>query len=192
MDSKRLKSYNFKCPCCSEPHTRLFEYYAKFRGMIPEDQPLPEGVEVNMLERVVMDNGTYEGRSVTAGDGIFRCGNCFEFFKFNDKISEPVGLTQAEQRTANFLFKPIKVTYYQAVMNSIATFDSLLNSTGCEYDEVSRKIIVKNKNGKEYRLDFADELVKAFYGNNPNFEIKHSNAWAYEPGELERIQQEKQ
>ena len=33
MENARLRSYDFKCPCCSEPHKRAFEYFAKFMGI---------------------------------------------------------------------------------------------------------------------------------------------------------------
>ena len=51
MEIKRLKSYDFKCPCCSEPHRRQFDYLAKYMGFIPEVEPLPTDREVTMLDR---------------------------------------------------------------------------------------------------------------------------------------------
>ena len=52
MEKDRLMSYKFNCPCCGEPHKRLFEYFAKFYGMIPEDVPLDSvHTEKSMIEQ---------------------------------------------------------------------------------------------------------------------------------------------
>ena len=103
MDNKRLRSYNFRCPCCNAKHKRLFEYYAKFHGLIEEDEPFPTHVPVGMLDRVEIESDTYESKTLTvSGDAIedktYRCGNCYEFFKFTDNYSDPIRLLEREEK----------------------------------------------------------------------------------------------
>ncbi len=182
MENKRLKSYDFKCPCCSEPHRRLFEYYGKYYGLIPEVEGIPEDKEVTLLERVVMhDETTFEGsRSIGIGDSVFRCGNCYEYFKFADTYSLPDKLTPSEKEEAEKKFKPITVLKNGAVMNAVASFDALINKCGCVYDENTNQIVIRDGKGREFRLDIADQLFEAFYGNNPMFDVKSSASWGLE------------
>ena len=118
MEKDRLMSYKFNCPCCGEPHKRLFEYFAKFYGMVPDDVPLASvHTEKTMIERVTMDDGTYEGRSLPVGSGesTFRCGNCNEFFKFDDYNVEPRRLSKKEEDLAKTKFKPMVIINGRAV-----------------------------------------------------------------------------
>lgn len=176
MDDKRLRSYRFKCPCCEAKHERLFEYYAKFYGLLNEDEPFPTHVPVSMLERVVLESDTYESKSLSvSGEGFkstFRCGNCYEFFKFNDEFSDPVKLSYDETMEARGSFKPITLSYEKAVMNSVAIFDSIINKNGCAYDEDKKELVIFGERGKEYRMKIDEEFVKAFYGNNPMFYVQ--------------------
>ena len=186
MEKDRLMSYKFNCPCCGEPHKRLFEYFAKFYGFIPDEVPLASVPnEKSMLERVVMDDGTYEGRSLPVGNGesTFRCGNCFEYFKFDSRDFgvDPRPLVYTEKEQAKQKFKPITIIYRNAVMNALASFDSLINKFGCDYDEDTKELVVKNENGKEFRFDFAEQLVDVFYKNNPMFDMKCNEKWGLEP-----------
>lgn len=182
MEIKRLKSYDFKCPCCSEPHRRQFDYLAKFMGFIPEVEPLPTDREVTMLDRAVMHDQTiYEGsRTMPIGDKVFRCGNCYEYFKFEDNESLPVKLSENEKQDVERKFKPITVVKRNAVMNAVASFDSLLNAQGCVFDEETNEIVIRTKQGKEIRLDIAEQLYHAFYDDNPMFDVKPHERWAYE------------
>ena len=176
MENTRLRSYRFRCPCCEAKHQRLFEYYAKFHGLIKEDEPFPTHVPVSMLERVVLEGNTYESKSLSVpGDefkSTFRCGNCFEFFKFNDDVSDPVKLSYDEQFEARGHFRPIELTYEKAVLNSVAIFDSIINKNGCAFDEDSKELVIYGERGKEYRMKIDEEFVKAFYADNPMFYVK--------------------
>ena len=182
METKRLKSYDFKCPCCSEPHRRQFEYYAKFMGFIPEVEELPTDRDVTMLDRAVMhDESTFENsRTMPVGDGVFRCGNCYEYFKFEDQESLPVKLSEQERVEAERNFKPIKIVKRNAVMNAVASFDSLLNACGCVYDEETNDIVITTKQGKQIKLNIAEQLYEAFYNGNPMFDVKPHEGWAFE------------
>ena len=66
-------------------------------------------------------------------------------------------------------------------MNALASFDSLINKFGCEYDEETKELVVRNENGKEFRFDFAEQLVDVFYKNNPMFDMKCNEKWGLEP-----------
>ena len=177
----RLKSYQFNCPCCNEKHTRLFEYYAKFYGYIPEDVDI-ESVpnEKQMIERVVINDGVDTKRSMTVGDGIFRCGNCYEFFKFNDKESQPTRILEKDKNYALFKFKPIVMMKEDAVMNSVAAFDTMINNNGCEYEAETGSIVIRGNNGEVFKIGIAEQLFEAFYGKNPMFEIKDNSSWGIE------------
>ena len=177
----RLKSYQFNCPCCNEKHTRLFEYYAKFYGFIPEDRDI-ETVpnEKYMLERVVIDGGVETKRSMTVGDGVFRCGNCFEFFKFEDKTSQPIRILEKDKNLALTKFKPIVMLKEDAVMNSVAAFDSMINVNGCEYEAETGSIVIHGNDGKVFKFNIAEQLFQTFYGNNPMFDIKDNSKWGLE------------
>lgn len=177
MDNTRLRSYDFRCPCCNAKHKRLFEYYAKFHGLIGEDEPIPTHVPSYMLERVVLESETYESKSLTVTsdaleDKTYRCGNCYEFFKFVDNTSEPMKLLEREKKVAVSSFKPLEITYEKAVMNAMATLDAVINKNGCAFDEDSKEVVIFGERGKEYRLKIDDELVKAFYADNPMFQVK--------------------
>ena len=180
MDIKRLKSYDFQCPCCLEPHKRLFEYYAKFHGEIPEGEEFPKDADISMIQRAVMhDQTTFEGsRTIAVDKGVFRCGNCYEYFKFNDETSEPIKLGPEESKSFDKGFKPIIVLKKNAMMNAMASLDGLLNTYGCEYDENTNEIVISYGRGKEIRLDIANQLFEAFYKDNPMFDVKESENWA--------------
>ena len=183
MDNNRLRSYDFRCPCCEEPHRRLFEYYVKFAGMLPEDQEIPKDREVSMIERVTMkDQTVYEdSRSITLGDSTFRCGKCHEFFKFNGTdYSAPILLSGKEKDDAVKKFKPLKIVKRTAVMNSLASLVSLVNQYGCTYDEKDNSLVVVDKDGKEFRFKIVSELFDAFYKDNPMFDVKKDEQWAFD------------
>lgn len=177
MEINRKKSYSFNCPCCSQPHTRRFDYYAKFRGFINENESIADVNGAYVYESAVVDNGIFEEKTLSVGDGIYRCGNCFEFFKFTDDESAPVRLNDKEKQVAKSKFKPINIVYDKAVMNSVASFFSLLENYGCEFDWDKNEIVISGAGGKEYRFNFADKFVEAFYGKNPMFDIKETAAW---------------
>jgi len=181
MESKRLRSYEFRCPCCSEPHRREFKYFARFMGEIPEEDELPKDREVTMVEMAVMKDQTVfeESRSMSLGDSVFRCGKCHEFFKFLDPTSNPSKLQPDERKVAENKFKPITVVKRNAVLNSIGSLVSLLNKYGCIYDEDTNSIVIRDENGKEYDFAIADQLFNAFYGNNPMFDVKKTAHWAF-------------
>ncbi len=184
MENKRLRSYNFKCPCCEQFHKREFEYIAKYHGFISEKENLSDFDDPSMIEWVSMDDGTYEGRSVRSGEeSVFRCGNCYEFFKFDDYEAEPRKLTENEERLAKYQFKPITIIKNNAVMNSVASFVTLVNKYGCSYDQETGDIIVKNEDGKEFKFNIAEQLFETLYAKNPMFDVKKSALWAYEKGE---------
>lgn len=186
MDNTRLRSYDFRCPCCEEPHRRLFEYYVKFAGVLPEDQDIPKDRDVTMIERVSMkDQTVYEdSRSISLGDSTFRCGKCHEFFKFNDKdYSAPILLEGKEKDEAVKKFKPLVVVKRTAVMNSLASLVSLVNQYGCTYDEKENSLVVVDKDGKEFRFKIANQLFDAFYKENPMFDVKKDEQWAFENAE---------
>ena len=193
MESARLRSYDFKCPCCSEPHKRLFEYYAKFMGAIPEGEELPTDREVSMIEMASMKDQTVfeNSRSVAVGNSTFRCGKCHEFFKFNDtNFAPPVMLTGKERDDAIKKFKPITVIRRAAILNSLGSLVSLLNQYGCVYDEVTNMIVIRDGRGAEYRIDIADQLYDAFYKDNPMFDVKKNDQWAFEAFDSEPKQKE--
>lgn len=174
-DSERLRSYPFKCPCCEKQHKRVFEYMAKFRGFIPEEESLEQYSEVSMLERAVMPESDEKRSIKVENEPIFRCGNCFEFFRFDDNVSEPRRLNEVEKRYAKAMFKPVDIPYERAAMNSVAFFDQLINKRGCSVDYCTGEIVLYGEDGETYRLDIGKELVKAFY-DNPNFKVK-TNHW---------------
>ena len=183
MDNARLRSYDFKCPCCSEPHTRLFEYYQKFRGLVPEDEEISSDREVSMLERVSMKDQTVfeESRSIGMGDSVFRCGKCHEFFKFNGTdFVDPELIVGAEKEKIEQEFNPIVIVKRNAVMNSVASFVSLVEKYGCTYDEKEEALVIRDENGKEYKLPIARQLFDTFYKDNPMFNVKKSEQWAFD------------
>ena len=64
MDNvKRLQSYYFECPCCKTTQKRLFEYYAKFHGLIDEKERLENFRDASMLERTIID-GNEERKTI--------------------------------------------------------------------------------------------------------------------------------
>ncbi len=169
---KRLQSYYFECPCCKSTQKRLFEYYAKFHGFIDEKENLKNFNEPSMLERVEID-GSDEKRTIKIqGQPIYRCGVCYEFFKFKNNYSQPETLTEPEKLDALSKFKPVSVTPDIAVMNSVAFFDKLLNENGCALN-ANGEIEIRGKNGEVYSFDIAEALVAAFY-NNPNMQINEA------------------
>ena len=172
MQKERLKSYKFNCPCCKQGHNRLFEYYAKFYGPIPENQDLEQFKDIQLIERVVSDEPSIQGNSIGAGDSTFRCSNCYEFFKFDGSTGDPRQLFGFDKKIVEERFEPIPLTYEQAVMNSLAMLDELLNKNGCVFDERTGEILITRQDGKEYSFGFADSLVKSFYGENKNYEIR--------------------
>ena len=172
MKNERLVSYKFGCPCCNEPHTRIFDYYAKFKGYIPEIEDLDKYKEVQMLERVVMNGEIYEERSLPAGDSTFRCGKCFEFFKFDDKTSKPRILTEEEKIKTKEKFKPIPIDKEVAVLNSVASFDHLINKYGCKYDVRTGNLVIIDDKNREITINIAEQLLDVFYRTNPNFEVR--------------------
>lgn len=193
MESARLRSYDFKCPCCSEPHRRKFEYFAKFMGAIPEDQELPTDREVSMIEMAQMKDQTVfeNSRSLPVGNSTFRCGKCHEFFQFADTdFSPPVLLSGKERENAMKNFKPITVVKRNAVMNSLGSLVGLLNQYGCVYDENDKTIVITDKAGKEYRLPIAEQLFDAFYKDNPMFDVKKHEKWAFDTFENEAAQKQ--
>lgn len=176
----RLKSYEFECPCCKEQHKRLFEYFAAFKGKIGDNEPLENFRDVSMLERVQINDGIYENRSLPVGDSTFRCGNCHEYFKFDEIDSIPRKLEKQELVEAQKKFKPISIDYETAVMNAVATFDSLINQYGCTYDKRNEKIVIQNDKGKKFEFDFARQLYEAFYKNNPSFAVRNEDEFIKE------------
>lgn len=171
MENKRLHSYFFNCPCCSQPHARLFEYYAKFRGLIPETEPITEQMDATLIERVVMDEDRFAGRSLTVGDGVFRCGNCYEFFKFNGPYTDAVSLSREEKEIAITKFKPVRMRKYDAMRNAFEMLKKLTTNNGYSIDDTTGEICFLDGNGKEYKFKIADELIEEFYGANPNFKV---------------------
>ncbi len=180
MSIERLKSYHFNCPCCFQDHKRIFEYYAKYRGFISEEEPLPENEELTIIQRAIMDRDTLEGRSIPIGDGVFRCGNCYEFFKFVDNSSQPRELTQTEKTEAMQNFRPLVITKEQAIMNAVASLDLLLNKYGCYYNQETQSIVINTDSGSQFSFNIAEQLLDVFYKNNPIFDIKSSDYWAFE------------
>lgn len=173
MDEKRLHSYYFECPCCNQLHARLFDYYAKFYGYIPEDVPLSSvHTEVSMIERVAMDEDNFAGRSVGLGDSTFRCGNCNEFFKFYDTKSNAVALTQEEKQVALAKFKPITMLRETAIKNAFDMLVKLTANRGYQVDAETGEICFLDGNGKEYKFKIAEELIDTFYGDNANFKVQ--------------------
>ena len=172
MSNDRLKSYFFNCPCCNQTHIRLFEYYAKFYGQIPDNIPLSNFKDVSMIERVVMDEENFAGRSVGVGDSIFRCGNCNEFFKFEDSISYPKRLNNDELRYANMKFKPITMLRENAMKNAFDMLVKLTQNRGYQVDAESGEICFLDGNGREYKFKIGEELIDTFYGNNKNFKVQ--------------------
>ena len=173
MSSDRLHSYFFNCPCCNQTHLRLFEYYAKFYGLIPDNVPLSHfKTDVSMLERVVMDEENFAGRSVGIGESTFRCGNCNEFFKFDDYISEPKKLNEDEKRYANCKFKPITMLRENAIKNAFEMLVKLTHNRGYQINAETGEISFKDGNGKEYKFKIGEELISTFYGDNKNFKVQ--------------------
>ncbi len=172
MSQNRLHSYYFNCPCCTQPHARLFEYYAKFRGMIPENEPITPEMNATVMERVVMDEDRFVGRSTSLGDSVFRCGNCFEFFKFEDTVSDPVKLSKDEEEIAISKFKPIPLYKSDAIKFALDMFKKISTNDGYSINEETGEISIFDGNGREYCFKIADELVNGMLKNNPNFEIK--------------------
>lgn len=172
MGNKRLHSYFFNCPCCSQPHARLFEYYAKFRGLIPETEPITEQMDATLIERVVMDEDRFAGRSLTVGDGVFRCGNCYEFFKFDGPYTDAVKLTKEEKENAVAKFKPISMRKQDAMRNAFEMLKKLTTNNGYSIDDTTGEICLFDGNGREYKFKIADEIVESFYNENPNFVVE--------------------
>lgn len=168
---QRLHTYFFNCPCCTQPHARVYEYYAKFRGFIPETEPLTPSMNAELFERVVMDEDRFAGRSVSVGDGFYRCGNCFEFFKFEGDYSEAVTLSKEEREIAISKFKPISLNKINAIRNAFEMLKKLTSNNGYSIDDTTGEICFFDANGKEYKFKIADELILGFYDNNPNFQI---------------------
>ena len=162
----------FNCPCCTQPHARLFEYYAKFRGFIPENEPLSKYPDASMLERVVMDEENFAGRSLSLGESVFRCGNCFEYFKFDDYISEPVKLLEDEKAYVNSRFKPVSLYKNDAIKNAFEMLKKLTSNYDYQIDEYTGEISFADANGKRYSFNIGNQLVDGFFKDNPNFEIK--------------------
>lgn len=174
-NTKRLQSYYFKCPCCKSTQKRLFEYYAKFHGYIDEKERLEDFREPSFLERVVID-GSDERKTVKIeGEPTYRCGICYEFFKFDDNESSPRTLAEPEKLDAYSRFKPIKLLPDTAIMNSVAYFDKLLNENGCSINQ-NGEIVIRANNGAEYTFDISVALVNAFY-NNPNMGVNDNYKW---------------
>ncbi len=182
MIIEKLRSYDFNCPCCKQPHRRLFDYFQKYHGAVAEDVVLTDDMDIQMLERSVMDDGTYEGRTLTIGNSTFRCGNCHEYFKFydNEFESPPVRLSENEKRFAETRFKPITIIKDNAIMNAVASFDSLVNRFGCSFDSEDGSIVILNEQGKEFRFKIADELMRVLYEGNPTFDVKAGAKWGLE------------
>lgn len=169
---KRLQSYYFECPCCNSTQKRLFEYYAKFHGFIDEKEKFEDFKDPSLLERIVID-GADERRTIKIeGEPIYRCGVCYEYFKFDDNFSPPRELTEPEKIDANIRFRPVSVTPDVAVMNSVAFFDKLLNENGCSINP-NGEVEIHGNNGAIYTFDIADALVNAFY-NNPNMVVNEA------------------
>ena len=169
---KRLQSYYFECPCCKTTQKRLFEYYAKFHGLIDERDRLENYRDPLMLERVIID-GVDERKTIKIeGEPIFRCGMCYEFFRFDDNVSEPRRLSEPEKMDAMARFKPVKLSPDVAVMNSVAFFDKLLNENGCTIN-ANGEVVICGNNGAVYTFDIAQALVSAFY-NNPNMVVNEA------------------
>ena len=169
---KRLQSYYFECPCCKTTQKRLFEYYAKFHGFIDERDRLENYRDPLMLERVIID-GVDERKTIKIeGEPIFRCGMCYEFFRFDDNASEPRRLSEPEKMDAMARFKPVKLSPDVAVMNSVAFFDKLLNENGCTIN-ANGEVVIHGNNGAVYTFDIAQALVSAFY-NNPNMVVNEA------------------
>ena len=195
MENARLRSYDFKCPCCSEPHRRLFEYYGKFMGAIPEDQELPADREVSMLEIASMKDQTVfeNSRSMSVGNSTFRCGKCHEFFRFPDtNFSAPMLLVGKEKEDAIKNFKPITIVKRAAVMNALGSLVGLLNQNGCVFDEETNEIVIRDGRGAEYRLQIADQLFNTFYKDNPMFDVKERERWGLDKLEQSNEPQQKQ
>lgn len=172
METKRLHSYIFNCPCCSQPHARLFEYYAKFRGLIPENEPLKNYPDATMIERVVMDEENFAGRSLSIGESVFRCGNCYEFFKFDDHYSEPTTLTVEEKECVQSKFRPVSMFRVDAIKNAFDMLKKLTYNNGYQINEFTGEISFNDANGRKYTFKIGDALVDGFFKDNPNFEIK--------------------
>lgn len=172
---KRLKSYQFKCPCCNVKHERLFEYFTKFQGPIKEYESLEDYPDAYMMERVVVSDGIFEERTLRAGEKTYRCSACYEYFRFNGFEGEPKKLNDFEKIEAGLSFKPIRINYDRAVMNSVASLVEMLNKYGCEFDYKTGNIVIQNTNGKKYVFDISDALVSTLYKDNPMFEIADEN-----------------
>ncbi len=176
MDTNRLHSYFFNCPCCDQLYLRSFEYYAKFYGFIPEDVPLSSvHNEVSVYERVVLDEDNYVGRSVGVGDSTFRCGKCNEFFKFNDTVSQPVKLTVEEKEIAYSKFKPITMLRETAIKNAFDMLVKMTANRGYHIDAEKGEISFVDASGKEYSFKIAEELINTFYADNANFKVQPYN-----------------
>ncbi len=175
MNSKRLQSYYFNCPCCTQPHARLFEYYAKFHGYIDEKDPLENYPDASLYERVVMDEENYAGKTLSLGESTFRCGNCYEFFKFDDYVSEPFKLSPTEAEEAKTKFKPITMYKYDAIKNAFEMLKRLSDNRGYRINDLTGEITIVDGNGREYVFNFGNELIDAFYQGNPNFAVRETN-----------------
>ena len=186
MGNKRLHSYFFNCPCCSQPHARLFEYYAKFRGLIPETEPITEQMDATLIERVVMDEDRFAGRSLTVGDGVFRCGNCYEFFRFDGPYTDAVALTMDEKEVAISKFKPVKMQKQDAMKNAFEMLKKLTTNNGYSIDDMTGEICFLDGNGKEYKFKIAEELVEGFFKSNPNFTVENYKTYQTYSQEAEK------
>lgn len=168
---QRLHTYFFSCPCCSQPHARVYEYYAKFLGFIPETTPITEQMNAKLFERVVMDEERFAGKSVTVGDGIYRCGNCYEFFKFEGPYSDAVALEPSEREIAISRFKPVSYRKEDAMKRAFDILVKLTTNNGYTVDDTTGEICFLDGNGKEYKFKIGQELIDSFYSDNPNIHV---------------------
>ncbi len=178
-DNTRLKSYAFRCPCCEEPHNRLYEYFTMGGEEIMEYEDISKMNHIKLFERVEMQNQNsfINSRSLKVDGGFYRCGKCYEFFKFESPTSMPVPVTPAEKEVALKNFKPAVMMKNAAVMNAVAALDTLLNSNGCYYDTHDDVLVVTDASGKEIKLDIVDQLCGAFLKDNPMIKVLTRDDW---------------